>query len=250
MTKIALITGGSRGIGKAIAIRFARNGISSIITYNSSKDEACNVVEEISKMGVKCVAVKLNAVDRESYMNFAPIIAKVLEKEFSTEKFDILINNAGFGLDKSILEITEAEFDNLTEVHFRSVFFLSQKLVPLINKKGQIIMISSGLTRLTFPGYSVYASLKGAIETLTKFMAKELAALQIRVNCVAPGATVTDFCNGFAQSEQVQSHLASTNTQGRVGMPMDIANVIALIASDDGVWMNAQRFEASGGQAI
>lgn len=250
MTKIALITGGSRGIGKATAIRLAKDGINSIITYNNSKAEASKVVEEISKMGSKCIAVKLNAADRESYMNFSTIIGEILRSEFSTDKFDILINNAGVGLDKSILEITESEFDNLMEIHFRSVFFLSQKLVPLINKNGQIIMISTGLTRLTFPGYSVYAALKGAIETLTKFMAKELSALKIRVNCVAPGATVTDFCNGFAQSEQVQSHLASTNTQGRVGMPMDIANVIALIASDDGVWMNAQRFEASGGQAI
>lgn len=249
MTKVAIITGGSRGIGKATALKFAKEGVSVIFTYNSSSIEAEAVEKEIALYGVKAKALKLDVSNRESYMNFAPLIANTL-KEMETDKFDILINNAGVGLNKKFVEINEEEFDYLTNVHYRSVYFISQKLVPLMNEGAAIVNISSGLTRLTYDGYSLYASLKGAVETLTKYMAKEFSTLRIRVNCVAPGATVTDFANGFARSKQVQEFLASQNLMGRVGEAEDIADVIYLVSSDNASWMHAQRIEASGGQAI
>lgn len=251
MKKIALITGGSSGIGKATALRLAENGINSIITYNTSKDEASNVAEAINKIGAKSFAVKLDVSDRQSYMNFAPMVAEILNSNFSTDKFDILINNAGVGLDRRFLEVSEDEFDHLMNIHYRSVYFLSQKLTPLMNENSQILMVSTGTTRIILPGYSLYASLKAAIEALTKFMAKELAPLKIRVNCIAPGATETNFRGGFIRdNKDANASAAAMTTAGRVGLPEDIANAINAIVSDDAHWFNGQRFEASGGQAI
>ena len=251
MNKIAIITGGSRGIGRATAIKFAKAGINSIITYNSSENEALEVIKEIETFGAKSVALKLDVSDRNSYMNFAQIVSQALTANFDTDKFDILVNNAGVGLDAKFLETTEDDFDKLTNIHFRSVYFLSQGLVPLMNEGGQIIMITTGSTRIILPGYSLYASLKTAIEGLTKYMAKELAPLKIRVNCIAPGATETDFRGGFIRDNKVaNANVASLTAAGRVGLPDDIANAIYAITLDDFTWVNAQRIEASGGQAI
>lgn len=251
MAKIALITGGSSGIGKASALRLAKAGINLIITYNSNEEAANEVVKGIENLGAKAVSLKLDVANRESYMNFAPIVTNTLKNEFGTEKFDILINNAGIGLDKKFLEVSEEEFDNLTNIHYRSVFFLSQKLAPFINEGGQILMVSTGTTRIVLPGYSLYASLKGAIETLTKYMAKELSPSKIRVNCIAPGATETNFRGGFIRdNKQANAMVASLTAAGRVGLAEDIADAIYAIVSEDAHWFNAQRFEASGGQSI
>lgn len=251
MNKIAIITGGSRGIGRATALKFAKEGINSIITYNSNEDEAVKTVQEIEKIGAKSIALKLDVADRNSYMYFAQVVQGALKTNFGTDKFDILVNNAGIGLDAKFLETTEEDFDRMANIHYRSVYFLSQKLVPFIKEGGHIINVSTGTTRFTLPGYSLYASLKGAVETLTKFMAKELAPLKIRVNVIAPGATATDFRGGFVRdNKDVQAYLASLTTEGRVGLPDDIGDAIYGIISSDMHWLNGQRFEASGGQAI
>jgi len=248
--KIAIITGGSRGIGKAIALRLARSGVDSIITYKSSQAAAGEVVEQIKALGSHAVAVPLDVAARDSYLNFANVARVALEKLAAT-KFDFLVNNAGIGLSQPFAETTEAQFDEMTHVHFKSVFFLSQTLLPLINDGGQIINISTGTSRFVLPGYSIYASLKTAVEGLTRYMAKELGPRRIRVNVVAPGATETDFRDGFIRNNpQFKKMMEANIALGRVGQAEDIAGVVNALLSDDCYWINGQRIEASGGQVL
>ena len=248
--KIAIVTGGSRGIGRAIALRLAESGIDSIITYKSSPAEAAEVVKQITASGAKAVALPLDVSTRDSYVNFAAVAKVGLEKLGAT-KFDFLVNNAGSGLSQPFAETTEAQFDEMMHIHFRSVFFLSQTLLPLINDGGQIVNISTGTSRFVLPGYSIYAALKTAVEGLTRYMAKELGPRKIRVNVVAPGATETDFRDGFIRNNpQFKKMMEANIALGRVGQAEDIAGVVNALLSDDCYWINGQRIEASGGQML
>ncbi|QJD83883.1 SDR family oxidoreductase [Cohnella herbarum] len=249
--KIALVTGGSRGLGKNTAIALSRKGIDVIVTYHTRKEEADSVVKEIEGNGRNAAALQLDAGDVSSFDEFASRLTNVLQEKWNQDQFDFLINNAGFGLNEPLASTTEAQFDSLMNVHFKGVFFLTQKLVSKIADNGGIINISTGLTRFSFAGSGAYAAMKGAIEVLTKYMAKEWGARGIRVNAVAPGAIATDFGGGAVRdNEQVKGHIASLTTLGRVGEPDDIGGVIASLCTSDMRWVNAQRIEASGGMLL
>ena len=249
--KIALITGGSRGLGKDMAINFARKGMDVILTYNSKKDEADDVVKEIEKAGRKAAALQLNVEDIKSFDGFYVKVKETLSKTFGTERFDFLINNAGTALYAPFAETTEEQFDTALNIHYKGVFFITQKGLPLINDGGRIINISSGLARFSFPGSSAYASMKGAVEVLTRYLAKELGARQIAVNTVAPGAIATDFGGGHVRdNKELSAQVASMTALGRVGLPDDIGSVVAFLCTDDAKWINGQRIEVSGGTLL
>lgn len=251
MTKIALVTGSSRGLGKSTALNLAKKGVDVIVTYHRNAEEAKNVVVEIEQLGAKAVALQLNTADTKTFDSFAAQLQQVLKNSWQTEHFDFLVNNAGTGVSASFVETTEEDFDHLMNIHLKGVFFLTQKLLPLINDGGRIVNLSTGLTRIIFPGYAAYATMKGAMETLTKYMAKELGARRIAVNIVAPGAIETDFGGGTVRDNaEVNQHFASITALGRVGLPDDIGGATASLLSEDNRWVNAQRIEVSGGQSI
>lgn len=250
-SKIALVTGGSRGLGKNAAIALAKKGIDVIITYNSNLQEAENTVKEIQSNGAKAIALQLNVGEIKSFENFAGQVKTALQNNWNTDHFNFLINNAGTGLHKPFAETTEEEFDNLMNIHFKGVFFLTQKLLPLLADGGSIINLSSGLARFSLPGSSAYGAMKGAVETLTRYLAKELGSRGIRVNVVAPGAIETDFNGGAVRdNKEMNKAIASQTALGRVGLPDDIGGVIASLCSPELGWVNAQRIEASGGMFI
>lgn len=249
--KIAIITGGSRGLGKNAALALANKGVDVILTYHSKQAEAAAVVAEIEKTGARAVALQLDVGNSQSFDAFAAQVKKVLQQKWERQAFDYLVNNAGIGIHTSFAETTEAQFDQLLNIQFKGVFFLTQKLLPLIADHGRIVNVSSGLTRFSFPGYAAYASMKGAIEVLTKYLAKELGPRGIAVNVVAPGAIETDFGGGAVRDNaQLNQMIASQTALGRVGVPDDIGGVIASLLSEDNRWVNAQRIEASGGMLI
>lgn len=249
-TKIAIVTGGSRGLGRNTAIALARTGVDVVFTYNSNRAEADNVAAEIVALGRKAVALQLDAGAIGSFPAFATKVKAVLVS-WGTERFDFLVNNAGYQLRGAFGEITEADFDSLTNVHFKGVLFLSQTLVPLMNDGGRIINISSGLARFTGAGSMVYGSLKGAVEVLSRYMAQELGPRGITVNVVAPGAIETDFGGAVVRDNpQVKAHIASITALGRTGVPDDIGPMIASLLSDANRWVNAQRIEVSGGMHL
>lgn len=251
MTKIALITGGSRGLGRNTALALAARGEDVVITYHSKKDEADNVVAEIEKLGRKAHAFQLDTGKVAGFVAFAADLKKVLADKWGRQSFDHLINNAGTGLHKPFAETTEADFDALLNVHFKGVYFLTQTLLPLLADGGRIVNISSGLARFSMVGTSAYASMKGAIEVLTRYLAKELGPRGIAVNTVAPGAIATDFGGGLVRdNKQVNDMVASVTALGRAGEPDDIGPAIASLLSDDNRWVNAQRIEISGGMYV
>ncbi|KOS07335.1 short-chain dehydrogenase [Flavobacterium akiainvivens] len=248
---IALVTGGSRGLGKNMALAIAKKGLNVIITYNSQKAEADAVVAEIESLGQKAAALQLNVGDATTFDAFYQQVSSVLKEVFNADKFDYLVNNAGIGIHASFAETTIEQFDNLVDIHFKGGFFMTQKALPLLNNGGGIINISTGLARFSTPGYAAYASMKGALETLTKYQAKELGANGIRVNIVAPGAIETDFGGGVVRdNDQVNSFIASQTALGRVGLPDDIGGVVAFLCTDDARWITAQRIEVSGGMFL
>jgi NAD(P)-dependent dehydrogenase (short-subunit alcohol dehydrogenase family) len=250
-TPIALVTGGSRGLGRNTARRLAQRGSDVILTYRSAKAEADAVVAEIAQLGRHAVALQLNVADTRGFADFAARVKQALHTTWQRSSFDHLVNNAGVGLYGSLLETTEAQFDELMNTHFKGVFFLTQKLLPLLADGGRIVNLSTGLARFALPGYAAYASMKGAIEVLTKYMAKELGARGIAVNVVAPGAIATDFGGGTVRDNpQVNAFIAGQTALGRVGEPDDIGGVIASLLSPDNAWVNAQRIEASGGMFL
>jgi NAD(P)-dependent dehydrogenase (short-subunit alcohol dehydrogenase family) len=250
-TKSALVTGASRGLGKNTALALAKKGVDVIVTYRSNKAEASSVVSKIAEMGGKAVALQLDMSSTKPFNEFAAQVKQTLQDMWQTEQFDFLVNNAGIGIHKPFAETTEDDFDRLMNIQFKGVFFLTQKLLPLLKDGGRIVNLSSGLARFTLPGYSAYASMKGAIEVLTRYMAKELGHRQIAVNVVAPGAIETDFAGGAVRdNSEINSFLASQTALGRVGLPDDIGGAIASLLSEDNRWVNAQRIEVSGGQSI
>ncbi|KAM3102827.1 SDR family NAD(P)-dependent oxidoreductase [Phormidesmis sp. 146-20] len=250
-TKIALVTGASRGLGKNTALALAKKGVDVIVTYRSSEAEASRVVSEIAEIGGKAAALQLDTSSTKTFDEFVVQVKQTLQDQWQTEQFDFLVNNAGIGIHKPFAETTEDDFDRLMNIQFKGVFFLTQKLLPLLKDGGRIVNLSSGLARFTLPGYSAYASMKGAIEVLTRYMAKELGHRQIAVNVVAPGAIETDFAGGAVRDNpEINNFLASQTALGRVGLPDDIGGAIAALLSEDNRWVNAQRIEVSGGQSI
>jgi NAD(P)-dependent dehydrogenase (short-subunit alcohol dehydrogenase family) len=250
-SKIAIITGGSRGLGKNAALALAKKDVDVILTYHSKEAEAAAVAAEIEQAGARAVALQLDVGNSQSFDAFASQVKKILEQKWERSSFDYLVNNAGIGIHASFAETTEAQFDQLMNIHFKGAFFLTQKLLPLIADQGRIINLSSGLTRFSFPGYAAYASMKGAMEVLTRYLAKELGPRGIAVNAVAPGAIETDFGGGAVRDNaQLNQMIASQTALGRVGVADDIGSVIASLLSDDNRWINAQRIEASGGMML
>ncbi|KGO91066.1 SDR family NAD(P)-dependent oxidoreductase [Flavobacterium subsaxonicum] len=250
-SKIALVTGGSRGLGKNMAIAIAKKGLDVVITYNSQKGEADAVVAEIEVLGQKAVALQLNVAEAATFDNFFTEVSTAISNTFGSDKIDYLVNNAGIGIYANFADTTEADFDTLVNIQFKGPFFLSQKALPLLADGGGIINISTGLARFATPGYSAYASMKGGMEVLTRYQAKELGARGIRVNIVAPGAIETDFGGGMVRdNEHVNAHIASQTALGRVGLPDDIGGVVAFLCTDDARWITAQRIEASGGMFL
>lgn len=249
--KIALVTGGSRGLGKNMALSLAQKGNNVIITYQSQKEEAERVIEEIKQLGQQAVALQLDVANSKTFDSFIESLKSTLSETFKADKIDFLINNAGIGTHASFAETTEEQLDTLYSIHFKGAFLLTQKALSILANGGGIINISTGLARFSFPGYAAYASMKGAIETLTKYQAKELGQRGIRVNVVAPGAIETDFGGGTVRDNaQVNAHIASQTALGRVGLPDDIGGVIAFLCSEEARWINAQRIEISGGMML
>lgn len=250
-TKIALVTGGSRGLGKNMALALAKKGIDVVITYNSNKAAAEKVVAEIETLGQKVIAFQLDTSNVNTFDSFVEQTTAYLLEHTHSRNFDFLINNAGTALYSLISETSEQQMEDTFNIHYKGVFFLTQKFIPFINDGGGIINVSSGLARLTFPGSAVYASIKGAVEIFSRYLAKELGAKKIRVNVVAPGAVETDFGGGRTRdNKEINAHVASLTALGRVGLPEDIGGVVAFLCTDDAYWINGQRIEVSGGMAL
>lgn len=251
MRKIAIVTGASRGLGRNTALNIARRGGDVVITFQSKAGEADAVVKEIEALGGRCVALQLDVGDMSSVAGFVERVRTVLSTQWQRTTFDHLVNNAGHG-DMAMIEHTsEAQFDKLVDVHFKGVFFLTQALLPLIADGGRIVNVSTGLTRVSYPGFGAYAAVKGAVEVLSVYLAKELGSRGIAVNTVAPGAIETDFLGGVVRdTPDLNQVFAGMTALGRVGVPDDIGPVIASMLGEDHRWINGQRIEVSGGQVI
>jgi NAD(P)-dependent dehydrogenase (short-subunit alcohol dehydrogenase family) len=246
--KIALVTGGSRGLGRNMAMGLAKKGIDVILTYNSNKEEADKVTTEIQELGQKAFAFQLNAGNISSFDSFFKDVTKELQAITGSPNFDFLINNAGTALYRPFAETTEEEFDTIMNIHYKGVYFLTQKALPFINDGGRIVNISSGLARFSYPGSSAYGSMKGAVEVLTRYLAKELGPRRIAANVVAPGAIATDFGGGRVRdNKDINDNISAQTALGRVGVPDDIGGVVAFLCTEEARWINGQRIEVSGG---
>lgn len=251
VNKIALVTGGSRGLGKDMALQLAKKGFDVILTYQTKSEAAQEVVNQIKATGRKAFALPLDVADAHSFLAFTAQLKSTLQTEFHTETLTALVNNAGVGVHASFAETTMEQFDSMVNIHLKGAFFLTQNLLPLLQDGASIVNISSGLTRFSFNGYAAYAIMKAAIESLSRYQALELGARKIRVNTVAPGAIETDFGGGAVRDNQDLNNMLASNTAlGRVGLPDDIGSVVAFLCSEDSKWINAQRLEVSGGFSI
>ena len=251
VSRIALVTGGSRGLGRSTALALAADGVDVILTYVSNEASAQAVVSEIEAKGRRAVALQLDVGDSSAFAAFAQAVKAALASTWQRERFDFLVNNAGVGLHASFEETTEAQFDMLFNIHFKGTYFLTQKLLPLMADGGRIVNLSSGLTRFSMVGASAYAAMKGGVEVLTRYLAKELGARGITVNTVAPGAIETDFSGGMVRDNpQVNAMVAGFTALGRAGKPDDIGDAIAGLLGEGNRWVNAQRIEVSGGMMV
>ena len=249
--KIALITGGSRGLGKNMAIATAKKGLDIVLTYHNNKEAADETIAAIEALGQKAYAFQLDTRKLSAFDGFVTEVTTALQQQRGSTNIDFLVNNAGTALYAPITEVTEEQMDDIYNIHYKGVFFLTQKLLPFINEDGGIINISSGLTRFIKPGSSVYGALKTAVETQTKYLAKEIGPRKIRANVIAPGAIETDFGGGRVRDVKEYNEMVAESTAlGRVGLPDDIGSVVAFLCTDDAYWINAQRIEVSGGQSI
>jgi len=249
-TPIAIVTGGSRGLGRSTVLSLAKRGVRSIFTYNSNRAEAEKVVALAREAGADAIALQLDTGAVRSFDGFVSSVRDALNS-LGAERFDFLVNNAGTSHHNSIEETTEEELDALYNVHFKGVFFLTQKLLPLMNDGGRIVNLSTGLTRITIPGSAPYAAMKGAVEVLTRYLAKELGPRRIAVNAVAPGAIQTDFSGGMVRDNpELNRRVSEMTALGRPGVPDDIGPMIAALVSEEDRWINAQRIEVSGGMAL
>ncbi|MDD9150591.1 SDR family oxidoreductase [Sporolactobacillus sp. CQH2019] len=250
-TKIALVTGGSRGLGKSTALALAKKGVDVIVTYNSQKEKADAVVDEIENSGRKAAALQLDVGETALHHTFAAQLSEVLKSIWNRGRFDFLINNAGFAYNAPFAETTEEQFDSMMRVHFKGVYFLTQNLLPQLVDHGRIINFSSGLARFTTPGWSAYAAMKGAVEVMTRYMAKELGPRGIRVNTVAPGIIDTDFHHGALDAVPgIKEQIGTQITLGRIGRPDDIGGIVASLCRDEMGWITGERIEASGGMFL
>lgn len=249
--KIALITGASRGLGKSAALHLAEQGVDLIGTYHSAADEAHKVAAQIEALGGRAAMLQLDVSNNGVFDSFVSQVRSALKDVFAQEHFNFLINNAGIGAHASFAETSEAQFDQLVAIHFKAPYFLTQKLLPLISDGGRIINISSGLARFSLPGYSAYASMKGAVEVLTRYLARELGPRGITVNTLAPGAIATDFSGGVVRdNKEVNAMVAANTALGRAGLPDDIGGAISTLLADGSHWITGQRVEASGGMFL
>lgn len=250
-TPIALITGGSRGLGRNTALHLARKGVDVVLTYRSGREDAESAMAEIEALGRRAAILQLDTGETGTFGGFAGALTSVLAEGWNRRTVDVLVNNAGHGVYKPFAEITEAEFDGLMNVHLKGVFFLTQRLLPLIADGGHVVNISSGLTRFSLPGFSAYATMKGAIEVLTRYQARELGERGIRVNTIAPGAVETDFGGGMVRDNaEMNAAIAAATALGRVGQPDDIGGAVSSLLTGDFGWLTAQRIEVSGGQSL
>ncbi len=249
--KLALVTGGGRGLGRSTALALARDGVDVVITFHADEESALDVAREVEQLRRKAAVLRLDATDVAAFPAFVERLRATLATTWSRRHVDFLVNNAGVGLTASIAQSTEALFDQLMAVHLKGVFFLTQALLPVIADGGRIVNLSSGLTRFSLPGHAAYAMMKGGIEVFTRYLAKELGPRGISVNTVAPGAVETDFGGGAVRDDAGLNRMISAQTAlGRAGLPDDIGPVIASLLSDGHRWINAQRIEASGGMFI
>lgn len=249
--KIALITGASRGLGRNMALALARQGVDVIGTYHSNKAEAATAQATIEALGGKAAMIQLDTGHAAAFPAFAVDLKQVLATNWNRADFDYLINNAGIGIDAPFAQTTEADFDRLMNIHLKGVFFLTQTLLPQIADGGRIVNLSSGLTRFSLPGYAAYAMMKGGVEVLTRYLAKELGSRGIAVNTIAPGAIETDFAGGSVRdNKQVNAFISSVTALGRPGVPDDIGPAVAALLGESNRWINAQRIEVSGGMFV
>ncbi len=250
-TKIAFITGGSRGLGRSTALHLADKGVGVVLTYLQNADAAEEVCREIESRGGRAKAMRLDSGNTQEFAAARDQLEEILRTTWNRTSFDFLVNNAGHGSHSMFAETTEEDFDRLMDVHFKGVYFLTQRLLPLIADGGKIVNVSSGLTRFSYPGYAAYAAMKGAVEVLTNYLAKELGGRNIAVNTIAPGAVETDFGGGAVRdTKELNDMIASTTALGRVGQPDDIGGAISNLLVGDTHWITAQRIEVSGGQMI
>jgi NAD(P)-dependent dehydrogenase (short-subunit alcohol dehydrogenase family) len=250
-TPIAIITGGNRGLGKNMALRLAERGVDVLLTYRSNAGEAAAVVAELEAKGRKAVALQLDVSDSAQYPAFVAAVTAALRQTWQRDRFDYLVNNAGTGLHAMFAETTEAQFDDLMRTHLKAAFFLTQRLLGLIRDGGRILNVSSGLARFTFPGSAAYAAMKGGVEVMTRYLAKELGPRGISVNVIAPGAIETDFGGGRVRDDaQLNQVVASQTALGRVGLPDDIGGVVAWLLAPESRWITGQRIEVSGGMVL
>ena len=249
--KIALVTGASRGLAKDSALQLAKKGFDVIITFQTKKEFADEVVSEIESIGQKAFALPLDIATTAGFDQFVTEVKNILDTQFSAAKLDALVNNAGIGINESFETMTEEILDSMTNIHFKGPYFLTQKLLTLLNDGSSIVNTSSGLARFSFPGYSAYGAMKAAVDSLSRYQALEFGSRKIRVNSVAPGAIETDFGGGVVRDvADMNKHLAAETALGRVGLPDDIGSVVAFLCSADSKWINAQRIEVSGGFKI
>lgn len=249
--KVALITGGSRGLGRDMSLQLANKGFDIIFTYNNNLNEANKVVDAIIAMGRKAKAIQLDVANSKSFDSFVQSVKSSLTNDFATGNIFALVNNAGIAAYTSIAETSEEVFDSMVNIHLKAPYFITQKLLPFISDGGSIVNISSGLTRFSYSNYAPYAIMKAAIESLSRYQAQEFGDRKIRVNTIAPGAVATDFGGGAVRdNKDLNAMIAKTTALGRVGLPDDIGSVVAFLCSDDAKWVNAQRIEVSGGVHI
>lgn len=249
--KIALITGASRGLGKSMALHLAAQGIDVIITYRSQQQEAENVVQQIQLAGAKSAALPLDVSQISTFADFRQGLEQTLKQQWGRHTLDFLVNNAGIGINAPFAETSEQQFDQLMNIQLKGPFFLTQTLLPVMVDGGRILNISTGLSRFVLPGFAAYAAMKGAMEVLTRYQAKELGARGISVNILAPGAIETDFGGGVVRdNKEVNAFIASQTALGRVGLPEDIGKAVSMLLSDNANWVNGQRIEASGGMFL
>ena len=251
MSKIALITGGSRGLGRSGAVALAKKGVDIIFTFVNNEDAANEVKQEIEALGQRAVAIRFDARDFAGYPLFVSAVRTALVDTFGKTKIDYLFNNAGVGVNQPFAETSMDTFDELFQLHMKAPYFLTQALLDDLEDNAQILNVSSGLARFSLPGYSAYAAMKGGVEVITRYLAKELGPRGISVNTLAPGAIATDFGGGAVRdNEQINQHVASVTAKGRVGEPQDIGGFIAQILADECAWMTGQRIEVSGGMFL